>query len=49
LFQQTGLWRHMAALTTCAAAANCLAIGAARLTAVLRGRRTPQTTTAAAG
>jgi hypothetical protein len=48
LFQQTGLWRHAAALTTCVAAANCLAIGAARLTALMRGRRIPQTTTASA-
>jgi hypothetical protein len=48
-FQQTGLWRYMAALTTCVAATNCLAIGAARLTSLLHARRTPQTTTAPTG
>jgi hypothetical protein len=46
LFQQTGLWRHAAALTTGVAAANWLAISAARLTALRRSRRIPQTTTA---
>ncbi len=38
------LWRHAAALTTCVAAANCLAIGTAALTAPLRSRRTSPTT-----
>ena len=46
LFQQTGLWRHAAALTTGVAAANWLATSATRLTALRRSRRSPQTTTA---
>ncbi len=46
LSHQTGLWRHAAALTTGVAAANWLAMGAARLTALLRSRRIPQTTAA---
>lgn len=48
LYHQTGLWRHMATLTTSAAATNCLAISAARLTTLLRDRRTLQATTAPA-
>jgi hypothetical protein len=43
LFEQTGLWRHAAALTTGVAAANWLATSAARLSALRRSRRIPQT------
>jgi hypothetical protein len=49
LFEQPGLWRHAAALTTCLVAANCLVIGAVQLAAPLRGRRMPRTTKAQAG
>ena len=49
LFEQTGLWRHAAAFTTCLVAANCLATGVVQFVASLRGRRQPRTTNAQAG
>jgi hypothetical protein len=39
LLEQTGLWRHAAAFTTCLVAANCLSIGAVQFAAPLRAEQ----------